>query len=66
MAYILDVMKGSIEPRADRVGLEQYIREHSYITKYLSHIVKDKALAVYHVLFYLSWFETGKGVIIIP
>jgi len=66
MAYILDVMKGSIEPRADRISLEQYIREHSYITKYLSRVVKDKALAIYHVLFYLSYFETGKSEIIIP
>lgn len=65
MAYILDVMNGKVEPRSDRVTLERYIIEHSYITKYLSRVVKDKALAVYHVLFHLSYFETGKGEIIL-
>jgi hypothetical protein len=29
-------------------------------------MVRDKALTVYHVLFYLSWFETGKGEIVMP
>ncbi|MFZ2147406.1 MAG: HNH endonuclease [Sedimentisphaerales bacterium] len=66
MAYILDVMSGSIEPKVDRIGLEQYIKENSYITKFLSRVVKDKALAIYHVLFHLSYFETGKGEVIIP
>ena len=66
MAYILDVMNGKIEPRADRISLEQYIIEYSYVTKYLSRIVKDKALAVYHVLFYLTFFETGKSEVIVP
>jgi hypothetical protein len=66
MAYILDVMNGKIEPRADRISLEQYIIEYSYITKYLSRIVKDKALVVYHVLFYLTFFETGKSEVIVP
>lgn len=65
MAYILDVMSGKIEPRADRITLERYIIESSYITKYLSRIVKDKALAVYHVLFHLAFFETGKAEIVI-
>lgn len=65
MAYILDVMNGKIEPRADRITLERYIIESSYITKYLSRIVKDKALAVYHVLFYLSYFESGKAEVVI-
>ena len=54
MAYILDVMNGKIEPRADRISLEQYIIEYSYVTKYLSRIVKDKSLAVYHVIFYFT------------
>jgi hypothetical protein len=66
MPYILDVMNGKIEPRADRISLEQYVVEHSYITKYLSRIVKDKALAIYHVLFHFTYFETGKSEIIIP
>jgi len=66
MSYILDVLNGKIEPRADRISLEQYVVEHSYVTKYLSRVVKDKALAVYHVLFHLTYFETGKSEIIIP
>jgi hypothetical protein len=66
MPYILDVMTGKIEPRADRISLEQYVIENSYVTKYLSRIVKDKALAIYHVLFHLTYFETGKSEIIIP
>jgi len=66
MPYILDVINGKIEPRADRISLERYVLEHSYVTKYLSRIVKDKALAIYHVLFYLTYFETGKSEIIIP
>jgi hypothetical protein len=66
MAYILDVMSGKIEPRTDRITLERYIIESSYITKYLSRIVKDKSLAVYHVLFHLSYFENGKAELIIP
>jgi hypothetical protein len=66
MSYILDLMKGAIEPPPDRITLNRYVQESSYITKYLSRVVKDKALAVYHVLFHLSWFETGKGEIIVP
>jgi len=66
MPYIIDVMNGKIDPRADRISLEQYVIENSYVTKYLSKIVKDKALAVYHVLFHLTYFETGKPEIIIP
>ena len=59
-------MDGKIKPRADKISLEQYVVENSYITKYLSRIVRDKALAVYNVLFYLTYFETGKSEIIIP
>ena len=66
MSYILDVMNGKIEPRADRITLERYIIESSYITKYLSRIVKDNALSVYHVLFHLSYFQTGKAELVIP
>lgn len=66
MSYILDIMNGKIKPRADRISLEQYVIEHSYVTKYLSRVVKDKALAVYHVLFHLTYFEIGKSEIIIP
>ncbi len=66
MAYILDVMKGTIESLPDRISLERYILESNYITRYLSRVVKDKALVVYHVLFHLTWFDTGKGEIIIP
>jgi len=29
-------------------------------------VIKDKALVIYHVLFHLSWFETGKGEIVVP
>ena len=58
-------MDGKIEPRSDRISLEQYVIEYSYVTKYLSRIIKDKALAVYHVLFHLTYFETGKSEIII-
>ena len=66
MAYIVDVMKGTIEPHPDRISLERYVLESSYITRYLSRVVKDKALVVYHVLFQFSWFETGKGEIVVP
>lgn len=66
MAYILDLLNQVIEPRPDRISLERFIAENSYITKYLSRVVKDKALAVYNVLFHLSYFETGKGEIIVP
>lgn len=66
MSYIPDVMAGKIEPRADRISLEQYVMEDSYVTKYLSRIVKDKALVIYHVLFHLTYFETGKPEIVIP
>jgi len=66
VSYILDLMKGAIEPHPDRISLERYVQESSYITRYLSRVVKDKAIVVYHVLFHLSWFETGKGEIIVP
>jgi hypothetical protein len=61
MAYILDVMNEKIKPRADRISLERYIVEHSYAIKYLSRLVKDKSMAVYNVLFMLTFFETGKS-----
>lgn len=64
MSYVLDVMNGKIEPRTDRITLEQYVIESCYITKYLSRIVKDNSLSVYRVLFHLSYFETGKSEII--
>jgi hypothetical protein len=66
VAYIVDVMKGSIQPHPDRISLDRYILESSYITRYLSRVVKDKALVIYHVLFQLSWFEAGKGEIVVP
>lgn len=66
MAYIIDVMRGTIEPHPDRITLERYVLDLSYIARFLSRVVKDKALVVYHVLFQLSWFETGKGEIIVP
>jgi hypothetical protein len=66
VAYIVEMMKRTIEPLPDRISIERYVLESSYITRYLSRVVKDKALVVYHVLFQLSWFETGKGEIIIP
>lgn len=65
MSYIIDLMKGTIEPLPDRISLERYVQESSFVTKYLSRIVKDKALVVYQVLFHLSWFETGKGKIVV-
>jgi len=66
VAYILDVMNRAIDPRPDCISLERYVRESSYITRYLSRVIKDKALVIYHVLFHLSWFETGKGEIVVP
>jgi len=66
MAYLLDVVSGKVPPEPNKISLERYILEDSYITKYLSRVVKDKALVVYHVLFTLSWFETGSGEIFIP
>lgn len=59
-------MQGATEPRSENITLERYVQESSFITRFLSRVVKDKALAVYHVLFHLSWFETGKGEIIVP
>ena len=50
MVYILDVMNGTIDPRANRILIQHYVVENSYITQYLSRIVKDNALSVYHVL----------------
>lgn len=66
MAYITDILKGTIEPLPDRISLERYVQESAFVTRYLSRVVKDKALVVYQVLFHLSWFETGKGEIIVP
>lgn len=66
VAYIIDILKGTIQPLPDHIALERYVVESGYITKYLGRIVKDKALAVYNVLFHLSWFETGKGEIVVP
>lgn len=66
MAYITDIINKKIEPMPDRITLERYIIENSFITKYLSRIIKDKALVVYQVLFYLSYYETGKSKLIIP
>ena len=66
MAYILDIVNGRITPPPDKISLERYVLENSYITKYLSRIVKDKSLVIYHVLFILSWFENGGGEISIP
>lgn len=42
------------------------LNESSYIPRFLSRVVKDKALVVYQVLFSLSWFETGRGEIVVP
>lgn len=66
MPYITDLLKGAIEPLPDRISLERYVQESAFVTRYLSRVVKDKALVVYHVLFHLSWFESGKGEIIVP
>jgi 5-methylcytosine-specific restriction endonuclease McrA len=66
MAWILDLMSGVVQPTAERITLNRFVMENSYITRYLSRVVKDKALAVYHVLFHLSWFETGTGQIATP
>jgi len=66
MSYILDLMKGATEPLPDRISLERYIQESSFVTPYLSKVVRGNALVVYHVLFHLSWFKTGKGEIILP
>ena len=66
MAYITDLLKGAIQPLPDRISLERYVQESAFVTRYLSRVVKDKALVIYQVLFHLSWFETGKGEIIVP
>lgn len=66
MAYIIELVKGAIEPRSDCITLERYIQESSFMTQYLSRLIKDKSLAVYHVLFHLSWFENGNGEVVIP
>ena len=66
MAYIFRHPQGDDQSLPDHISLERYVVESSYVTKYLSRIVKDKALVVYNVLFHLSWFETGKGQIVIP
>lgn len=66
VSYIIDLMKATIEPLPDRISLERYVQESNFVTRYLSRVVKDKALVVYHVLFHLSWFETGKGEIVVP
>ncbi len=66
VAYILDLMNGTIEPKPNRINLDRYIVENSYITKFLARVVKSNALAVYHILFHLSWFETGKGSLVVP
>lgn len=65
MAYILDILAAKIQPRADQITLERYVLESSYITRFVSRVVKDKALVVYQVLFHLSWFETGKGEVVV-
>ena len=54
MSYILDVLNRVVDPHPDRITLERYVQESGYITRYLSRVVKDKALVVYHVLFHLS------------
>lgn len=66
MAYITDILEGAIAPHPECISLERYVQESAFATRYLSRVVKDKALVVYQVLFYLSWFETGKGEIIVP
>jgi HNH endonuclease len=66
LAYITDILKGAIQPLPDRISLERYVQESAFVTRYLSRVVKDKALVVYQVLFHLSWFETGKGEIVVP
>ncbi len=66
MAYITDILKGTIQSLPDRISLDRYVQESAFITRYLSRVVKDKAVVVYQVLFHLSWFETGKGEIIVP
>lgn len=66
MAYILDLANERINPQPGKISLERYILESSYVTKYLSRVVKSNALVIYHVLFILSWFENGSGEITIP
>jgi hypothetical protein len=66
LAYILDLINGVVQPQQNRITLERFLLESAYITKYLSRVVKDQPLVVYHVLFYLSWFESGKGSVVVP
>jgi hypothetical protein len=65
LAYILDLHRNVIEQTPNGITLEKFLVENSFITKYLSRVVKDKALVIYSVLFHLSYFETGKGEITI-
>ena len=41
---------GRLIRAADRISIQRYVVENSYITQYFSRIVKDNALSVYHVL----------------
>lgn len=61
MSYIDGLVKKKMEQRDGKITLERYIAEHSYIVKYLTRVIREKALSVYLVLFHLSWFETGAG-----
>jgi len=65
VAYILDLLNGEAEPDSGRISLEQYVIESSYIPRFLGRVVKDQAVAAYHVLFSLSWFETGQGEVVV-
>jgi putative transposase len=44
LAYITDLLKGTTEPLPDRISLERYVEESAFVTRYLSRVVKDKAL----------------------
>ena len=43
MSYIIDLLRGTIQPMPDRISLERYVQESSFVTRYLSRVVKDKA-----------------------
>ena len=59
MAYITDLLRGTIEPVPDRITPEVYVQESAFVTRYLSRVVRDKALVVYHVLFIAISLSTG-------
>jgi len=67
VAYIIDVMRETIEPHPDRNHARTLCLDLSYIAPIpFTSSQGQRHSLFYHVLFQLSWFETGKGEIIVP